>query len=688
MHRPERRAQPGRLALLTLAIAAVGSVVVAGGSPGATAVAAEVPRASEEPSISVAPEASTVLMPSGSASAPSAGASESAPPAPSAPTSTPSIVPSASTPPATPAPASSPSPSKAALAPSVATTPAPGASPVPTGTYPSQCVGWSPARERADALLENRYRINVHPVVTIPVDPTWTENPLNDANWEYQFHSQWLLLSLFQTWHSTADARYLDKAADVLRDWWEDNPRSAPRSPVAWDKMGTALRAQVLACAWQFLPHSTWLTEAIDEHGRVLASSTFYAIEGNWALNQNLGLLEIAIVRGRADWRTIARDRLAALFERSVDSQGVTNEQSVYYQAYNYDRYRLAFARLAAAGLALPTTAARLNLMPGFLGHATLPNGEYQMIGDTDRMAARTLAGTAAEFAATKGVSGIRPTATVAVYRAGWLFARTGWGEKRPYGDEVNVALRWGPAPIIHGHADAGSITLYGYGARLLVDPGKYTYNWNAWRAWFKGRTSHNVVTVDGIAYVREKGSRLLSHSNSSTMVTARVEMLGNTGVTHIRGMTFSRNLGYVLVEDRLTSSRTRTYRQLWHLTEDARPDVQATWFRTQRTRGNVQVRQLIGGTTSRILSGRTSPIQGWLAWEHGKRIAAPTVEVVRSGASTRFLTLLLTAPGTPASGVSELKLTSTGYSVIVKVGANRERVVVSGSSVTITALP
>lgn len=647
MRRPSRAARPDRLVLLALAVVAVASIVMAGGSPGGTAAAAELPVGS------AAPEVSASLAPAQSVS-PAPTPSE---PAPSVAAPAASVVPSAS--PAT-----------------------------PTGTYPAQCVGWSPARERADALLANRYRINVHPAVTIPADPSWTENPVNDANWEYQYQSQWLVLSLFQSWQATGDARYLDKAAFLLRDWWQDNPRSAPRSPVAWDKMGTALRGQVLACAWRFLPRSDWLTAAIDEHGRVLASASFYAGEGNWALNQNLGLLEIGAVRGRSDWMAIARDRLTALFERSVDSQGVTNEQSVYYQAYNYDRYRLAFTRLKAAGLALPASASRLNLMPGFLAQATLPNGEYQMIGDTDRMAARTLAGTAAEFAATKGVAGVRPTSTVAVYRAGWLFARTGWGERRAYGDEVNLSLRWGPGPIIHGHADAGSITLYGYGARLITDPGKYTYNWSEWRAWFKGRPSHNVVTVDGLAYNREPGSRLLSHSNNATMVTARVEMLGNPGVTHVRGVTFSRNLGYVLVEDRLSSTQRRTYRQLWHLTDDARPYVQATWFRTQRTRGNVQVRQLIGGTTSRVLTGRTGPIQGWLAWEHGKKVAAPTVEVVRSGSSTRFLTLLLTAPGTPASGVSELKLTSTGYSVVIKVGAKRERVVVNGAAVTITPLP
>jgi hypothetical protein len=164
--------------------------------------------------------------------------------------------------------------------------------------------------------------------------------------------------------------------------------------------------------------------------------------------------------------------------------------------------------------------------------------------------------------------------------------------------------------------------------------------------------------------------------------------MNGNPGVTHVRGVTFSRNLGYVIVDDRLSSTSYRTYRQLWHLTEDARPYLQPWHFRTQRQRGNVQVRQLISaGTTSRVVTGRTSPVQGWVSWEHSKKVPAPVVEVIRKGTNVRFLTLIVTAPGTPASGVSELKLTSTGYSVKIKVGSKYERVVVDGSKVTITAL-
>jgi hypothetical protein len=324
--------------------------------------------------------------------------------------------------------------------------------------------------------------------------------------------------------------------------------------------------------------------------------------------------------------------------------------------------------------------------MPAFLGHATLPNGEYEMIGDTPQFAARSIPGSAAEFAATKGASGTKPPSTVAAYRAGWLFARTGWGERRPYADETFLSFRWGRA-IIHGHPDAGAITLYGYGARLLIDPGLYSYNLDRYRRWFTSRSAHNVVTVDGVEWNKSVDNPLIDQSTSATMVTARLRLLGNRGTSHVRAVTFSRNLGYVLVEDRISSRTTRTFRQLWHLMPDARPDVEADSFATQRERGNVEVRQLVGGSTSRVVSGRSDPVQGWVSWKFGVRIKAPVVEVIRRGTNVRYLTLISPAAGQPAPVVSELELTKTGYSVVVTIDAKSERVVVDGSKVSITPL-
>jgi hypothetical protein len=158
--------------------------------------------------------------------------------------------------------------------------------------------------------------------------------------------------------------------------------------------------------------------------------------------------------------------------------------------------------------------------------------------------------------------------------------------------------------------------------------------------------------------------------------------------VTQARRVTYSRALDYLLVEDRLTSSRVHTYRQLWHLVEDANPSLATVTTTTRRAKGNLLIRQLVGAPKLRVVSGQTSPVQGWISYKESQKIAAPVVEAVQRGRSVRYLTLIVPADGAPDARVSGLRLTSTGYTVTVTIGARSERVTVSGSSISIEDLP
>jgi hypothetical protein len=690
VYRATNPARFGRLLLLALVVSLAWSFAGAASPPAGTAAEGSF-EAAADPSASVGPgavvEPTPDVEPTGSVDpSPSVAATPSAAPTPTvAPTASPTLTPTAS-------PTVAPMPS-----PTLRPAPSPTATPAPTPTvaapafpavYPSHCATWSNPVERANLLLQNRYQLAGHPAVTLGTNPNWTEDPLGNANWRFLHHSLGSVQNLLQAYSLTLDTRYRDRAVFLLKDWLADNPRSGAPSSFSWNDHSTALRGNTFACAALYLPAEAWLLNGLQLHGQTLADPAFYVREGNHALDQSMGLLEIAGFLRRSDWMTLSRDRIGTLLLASVDTQGVTNEQSVGYQNYNRVRYTLAEKRLRAWNLAVPAGFSRIPMMPNFLGHGTRPDGRYEMLGDTDLGGAAIVPGTWAEYAATLGRSGPRPPTTVAVYRAGFMFARTGWGGSgRVFADERFMSLRFGPAPIIHGHNDGGSVGMYGYGTSLLVDPGGYTYNQDAWRSWFKGRTAHNVVTVDGVAYNRSSHTTLSCQAHSTTMAHACVYQPGTPGTSHIRRVTFSRNLGYVLVDDSLASSTTRTYRQLWHLPADAKPLVRSTYFHTQRGRGNLQVRQLLGGTTSRVVIGQTSPIQGWVSYRFAEKAAAPVVEVARTGKTARYLTLLLTAPGNPVSTISGLQVTSTGYRVTVTVDGKRELVVVSGNTASITRL-
>ena len=98
------------------------------------------------------------------------------------------------------------------------------------------------------------------------------------------------------------------------------------------------------------------------------------------------------------------RSRLTALVVDSVDQQGVTNEQAVFYQYYNYSGYRGRSGPPAALRIrGARRRLRRIDRMPSFLAHATLPDGTYVMLGDTVRRSAASIAGTHGEFAASAG---------------------------------------------------------------------------------------------------------------------------------------------------------------------------------------------------------------------------------------------------------------------------------------------
>jgi hypothetical protein len=535
--------------------------------------------------------------------------------------------------------------------------------------------------------MQNLYAFQGHPVVRLPERLTWSEDPFSSDNWLFQYHSLGFVLVLTDAWKQTGDAQYRDRAVYLLSSWLRSNPHGRPASDQAWEGHATALRALVLVCAAKYIGWTPWLTRGIELHGRVLADHRFYRGSNNPALNQGIALLDVGCALRRRDWSSLAALRLNRLVARSVDAQGVTNERAISYQIYNFVRYRLARARLRACKKELSAAFSRLDLMPRFLAHATQPDGRYVMIGDTSDQRAVRIRGTVAEFAATRGVRGPRPANEIAVYQAGYAFGRTGWGERVPIANETMFSFRFGPSRRFHGHDDAGSVTLYGGGSRLLLDPGYRSYDQGSWRTFFQSAGAHNVVTVDGYRPA-PRGMKLVRSISEANSYEAVAVTTTRSPVRWSRRLIFSRSLGYLVVEDRLHSARRRTFRQLWHLREDSRPRVSGQRIRTRRSSGNVVILQIRQLGKTRIVTGRMRPRQGWTSYQYREVLATPVVEQTVSWRSARYLTLLVPfGSGSPEVRASNLKVTPNGFSLIVSVYGRRERIVANKDRARITVL-
>ncbi len=297
----------------------------------------------------------------------------------------------------------------------------------------------------ADDLLADIYHLGQHPAVTLPHDLTWREDPLGDRQWRQKLQMLRYVVALMYQWQATDDTAYRDRGIELMRSWIAANPYGSAASPSAWKDQVTAWRAMTFVCVAGLLPQKDWLDAAIADHGAVLADPDFYVGGGNHAFNQSLGLLDVGCYLGRTDWQQLAARRMDRFIAQTIDDQGVSDEQAVKYDRYDYDRMMVARAHLLDCGLAVPASFSRVARIPTFLAQATRPDGHLETIGDSDDIDSKPIKGTPTEYTATFGEKGTKPAQTVSLFDRGYAFGRTGWGDgERAFRerDPVLAALR------------------------------------------------------------------------------------------------------------------------------------------------------------------------------------------------------------------------------------------------------
>jgi hypothetical protein len=443
-----------------------------------------------------------------------------------------------------------------------------------------------------------------------------------------------------------------------------------------------------MVCMARMLPRQAWLSRAIATHGAVLADPGFYVGRGNHALNQAIALLDAGCYLRRKDWQRLASQRIDGLVTRSISAQGVSNEQAIRYDLYDYLRFMAARDHLRACGYPVPRGFARVSRMPIFLAHATRPDGRYETLGDTTDRFATPIEGTPAEFAARRGTSGPKPSTEVAIFKRGYAFGRTGWGEDRPFRDEAFFSLSFGSGMQIHGHDDGGAVTLYALGKQLLVDPGYGDYNGSVWSAYFGSRRAHNTVIAQRVRSHASRPTPLVRSSITGRSVELVVKVQAYPGAVMRRRVIFSRRSGYLVVEDTIQSSSTRTWRQLWHLREGSRPVTRGRRTWTRHGTADLLIEQLVDRGTTVLHRGERDPVHGWISRAYGHHAPAPVVERVVRGRSARYVTVLAPFSGGVRPTVSDVRLTQGGFSFVIEADGRRERVRATASGASISDAP
>ena len=337
-------------------------------------------------------------------------------------------------------------------------------------------------------------------------DIDWKADPYKRTSWRTWFHSLFwtgaLVKKSTQGMTAQRDPAAIDGAVTIARDWVTDNRYPWATGPGAGN--ATMTRTDHLLClrgALQQLgrPVPGWLDTSLVQHATWLRDHTWP--DHNVGTDQTIAILGVGCTLGRRDLRDLAASRLGSRISRVIDAQGANNEQAVGYARWNYELWGYAERAMTACGVttaASATITARRALAMRFLDQATMPDGTLAMIGDTERLRLDATKSPAQEWIATDGASGAAPSTRVAIYRAGYVFGRSGWGGAgRKPSQESAYALHFGPVRVGHGHNDHTSLTWHSNGRPILVDPGVGEYVDDAWRTFYTGATAHDLVNGD-----------------------------------------------------------------------------------------------------------------------------------------------------------------------------------------------
>jgi hypothetical protein len=551
-----------------------------------------------------------------------------------------------------------------------------------------QTTATSFQQDEIDRLLAGRLRMSPHPEWQLPDSPTWQEDPFHDRNWTFQFHMLRWLEPLRRAAAKGDDAAF-SMWLRWVEDWISSNPPESPRSSWAWTDMSDGIRAQQLCSSAPMIAERRpdlleWLERTIRVHAEHLADPRKMG-NANHALHQQESLFVCGRVLGEDAYWQLAAERMSALLHEQYDEQGMNAEGATAYHYNNYLWWERALARFDMEKLSRPAGSDRHLHAPEGIAHATRPDGTLVPLGDTDTVDPKAIDHPAIAYVTSDGKDGSAPPTTTAVYGAGYVFARSGWGDpERPFSNHTYYSLRFGPSRRVHGHPDGGSLTFSSFGQNWVTDLGKFQYGTSVEREHVASRAAHSLLSIEG-KKPRRGATVILTRSNF-TPEFHDIELADDSfrGITLSRRVVYSASGEYLVVIDSVNSLLKITARQRWQLD----PSVTATLDKNGATLAAGDsigaLRAIGGGADVESVRGQPSPFDGWVSRAWRSKEPATAISFLQTGTSLRFITVL-SASRVARPSVRGAIGADESLSLSVHTDRGSESLTIRGATVAIT---
>ena len=535
-------------------------------------------------------------------------------------------------------------------------------------------------RRLAEAITSGQLTLKPHAKWLLPADPDWSEDPFSDGNWQFQYHTlRWL--DPLRRRGLEGDSSAVRVWEHYVRSWIEINEPGKSPTKWAWIDMADAMRTLTLTFGVPMFDDADWLLDSLHLHGSWLAEAANLGV-ANHALHQHQALFVVGRLLRHHEWTGLACDRIGQLFVESYDDQGINAEGSIGYHDLNYRWWTLAMRRLEAEGMAKPPGADRLELALEGLAHATRPDGQYERIGDIDFGGPRNLPSPPLKYVTSQGERGEPPSDKVALYKSGYIFGRSGWGQdSRSFSDETFYSISFGPSNRVHGHQDGGSFTYFSEGRSWVSDTGKYTYGPGQMRTYVLRRTGHNVVDLPGRPYASDSVVELIKSETTEKGDMFTVLDHGYKNVTLRRQVVYWRSADVLVVTDTVFSPESVEIDQLWHLnhTVTARREQDGYVLTDQERHARIS---WIGEQPELSeVRGSTKPFEGWMSTGWKQKSPATVIKASRRGVCIQC-TAVIGSVSTNDFSVESSSQDEDGLSVTLTRGGSTHRIIIDSESV------
>lgn len=420
--------------------------------------------------------------------------------------------------------------------------------------------------------------------VSLPVD--WSADPHHNRTWQMELQSL--------AWLKTSTPDDLSRAAAIVADWgerayaegwtWYDAAMAKRLDAVgrfftAYTASSDRLNRRVVVAA----------TRIILSHLFALSTTDCYTAKDNHGMMQNIAVLRnahlVAHLRGGAQLWSDVLARTRAHVARSVTADGIHVEHSPDYQVVYLGLVLDTIDAIRAAAQEVPADliGARDRLIGGLV-YLIQPNHTLVQFGDTENDDVRNLLGRMVkqaraqgggdstvldqlEWILSDGARGAPPQQVDRVFEQGGYAAfRNSWN---PGDDQIAAHFISNHLSSSHYHADDGSFELYGFGKELVVDSGKYDYEYTDTRSKYAAsEQAHNGVVVDDRNYEQDLPPVIAAHAETDTLSWVRASYHDYDFVdVHDQARTFAlaKPAAVVLVDEALTS-RPHAFAQHFHL--------------------------------------------------------------------------------------------------------------------------